>query len=128
MLAGGIGSASAAEWIARGGQVVLADLPSQEETANAFLEAHGGAGVFVPTDTRELADLEAAAEAAKALGTLTCWFNNAGFGQPGDDVPGIREKGLSPELQNMLAVNTCAPSSLSLFALQNCGCHATRSW
>ena len=104
----------------RGGQVVIADLPSQAEAAKAFLDSHGGKGTFVATDTREIGDLEAAAEAAKALGTLTCWFNNAGFGQPGDDVPGIREKGLSPELQNMLAVNTCAPSSLFLFALQSC--------
>ena len=105
--AGGIGSASAAEWIGRGGKVVLADLGSQAGKAAEFLAAHGGAsaGVFLPTDTRRDEDLEACAAAAAALGTLTCWFNNAGFAQDGDDIDGLREVVRHPHPASKAGVN-----------------------
>ena len=45
--AGGIGWASAQEWLACGGQVVIADLPSQAEKAAELVAAHAGAAVFV---------------------------------------------------------------------------------
>ena len=106
--AGGIGWASAQEWIAKGGKVVIADLASQEATFNTKAAGHEASAVFVAVDTRIVEDLERCAEIAAGLGTLTCWFNNAGFGQTGDDVPGIKEHGLSPELRNMLEVNTLA--------------------
>ena len=108
--AGGIGWASALQWMGQGGKVVLADLASQEDNAKQLVEAAnaGDSAVFVAVDTRNVDDLERAAEAAAKLGTLTCWFNNAGFGQPEDDVVSIQKQGMSAALRNMLEVNTVA--------------------
>ena len=106
--AGGIGWASAQEWLRRGGKVVVADLQSQEEKASRLCSAHGGAAVFQAVDTRRAEDLERCAKVAVGLGKLSCWFNNAGFAFPDDDATSIRENGLSPELRNMVVVNMLA--------------------
>ena len=106
--AGGIGWASALEWMAKGGKVVIADLASQEATFAKKAAGHEASAAFVTVDTRVVEDLERCAEVAAGLGTLTCWFNNAGFAYPGDDIDFIKGNGLSPELRNMLEVNTLA--------------------
>ena len=53
----------------------MADLPSQEEKANAQAAAagYGDDVVFEAVDTRQVDDLERCAEVAAGLGTLTCW-------------------------------------------------------
>lgn len=94
--------------MAHGGKVVIADLPSQAEKARGLMAPHSGSVVFVPVDTRKVDDLEVCAKEAANLGTLTCWFNNAGFAQPEDDVESIRKNGMSAALRNMLEVNTVA--------------------
>lgn len=100
--AGGIGWASAQMWMSRGGNVVIADI--QEEVGRELAAAHPGRVVFEPCDTRKREDLERLAVAAKGLGVLTCWFNNAGFGVE-DNVPILKKYGLSDELRNMIDVN-----------------------
>jgi NAD(P)-dependent dehydrogenase (short-subunit alcohol dehydrogenase family) len=97
--------------MALGGRVVLADLASQEGKAAAQVEAACYSSqdvVFVPVDTRRVEDLERCAQVAAQLGSLTCWFNNAGFAMPTDNVASIKANGLAPELRNMLEVNTLA--------------------
>jgi NAD(P)-dependent dehydrogenase (short-subunit alcohol dehydrogenase family) len=103
--------------------VVVADLPSQEEKANAQAAAAGYSDdvVFVAVDTREVDDLERCAEVAAGLGTLTCWFNNAGFAMPTDDIASIQANGLSSELRNMLEVNTLAHINGSGVAMRSFG-------
>eukprot|EP01047_Picozoa_sp_COSAG01_P059467 COSAG01_NODE_7143_length_3332_cov_6.310238_3_plen_263_part_00 len=88
--------------------MVIADLPSQAGKAAVLTRPHGKAAVFVPTDTRSVEDLERLGTVAQGLGRLSCWFNNAGFAQPGDDIASMRERGLSPALRNMIEVNTLA--------------------
>jgi NAD(P)-dependent dehydrogenase (short-subunit alcohol dehydrogenase family) len=82
--AGGIGKASAELWVAEGGKVVACDI--DDEKGEAFAAAYPGKVVYVHCDTRNVDDLEAAAAAADKLGTLTCWFNNAGGGSPIDNI------------------------------------------
>lgn len=109
--AGGIGWASALEWLSLDGKVVLADLPSQQVKAEQLIKEGGFDGtqpsaVFMAVDTRNNSDLESCAATASELGKLTCWFSNAGFALPGDDADAIRVQGVSPELRNMIEVNT----------------------
>lgn len=99
---GGIGWASAKEWMARGGKVVLADIA--EDKGRELVAAHPGKVTFIKCDTRQRQDLEQAAAAALELGELTCWFNNAGFGRP-DAVPILKKNGFTADLRNMLDVN-----------------------
>ena len=87
--AGGIGIASAEMWLEAGGKVVACDI--NDDAGEAFAAAHPGHVVYVHCDTRKVEDLEAAAEEAKKLGTLTCWFNNAGGGSPLDNVKNARK-------------------------------------
>lgn len=109
--------------LALGGRVVLADLASQEGKARAQADAtrHSEDVVFVPVDTRHVEDLERCAEVAAQLGTLTCWFNNAGFAMPTDDIASIKANGLAPELRNMLEVNTLAHINGSGVAMRSFG-------
>lgn len=78
----GIGASIAAELVARGAQVVLADLNHELGTERAeSLSATGpGAAVAVRCDVVSEADVQAAADVATALtGTLDGWVNNAGL-------------------------------------------------
>lgn len=100
--AGGIGWASAKEWLSRGGKVVVADI--QDDVGQGLAAQHAGRVVYVHCDTRRREDLEKAAAAAAELGELTCWFNNAGFGRP-DAIQLLKKKGFSADLKNMVDVN-----------------------
>lgn len=102
---GGIGWSAAQKWLDKGGAVVLADL--QEEQGKALAASRPDV-VFVRCDTRRKEDLERAAEAASRLGTVTCWFNNAGFANPTDSVETLKSNGFTGALRNMLEVNLSA--------------------
>jgi len=99
---GGIGWASAEQWLSRGGKVVIADI--QEKKGHKLAGAHAGKVVFVRCDTRRREDLERAAAAAAELGQLTCWFNNAGFGVE-EGISLLRQEGYTEALRNMIDVN-----------------------
>lgn len=103
---GGIGWASAKEWLARGGKVVIADI--RDDVGQRLAADYSGKVVFVHCDTRRKQDLEAAAAAAAPLGEITCWFNNAGFGLSGDDASALKRSGYSQDLRNMVEVNLSA--------------------
>jgi len=114
---GGIGWASAQEWLALGGKVVIADI--QEDQGRARAASHPDV-TFVPCDTRRRDDLEAVAAAAVKLGDLTCWFNNAGFFRP-DSVDLLQKEGYSADLRNMVDVNLHAHMEGAGVALRNFG-------
>ncbi len=76
----GIGRAAALGFARGGARVVAADVSSAggQETVR-LLEAEGGTGVFVKTDVRVAADVEAmVAAAGERFGRLDFAFNNAG--------------------------------------------------
>eukprot|EP00930_Biecheleria_cincta_P084509 TRINITY_DN73973_c0_g1_i1.p1 TRINITY_DN73973_c0_g1~~TRINITY_DN73973_c0_g1_i1.p1 ORF type:complete len:299 (-),score=44.78 TRINITY_DN73973_c0_g1_i1:13-909(-) len=100
--AGGIGWASAWQWLQHGGKVVLADI--QDDKGENLAASHPGSVLYVQCDTRKREDLENAAAAASKLGQITCWFNNAGFARP-DDINLLRKSGYSHDLRNMVDVN-----------------------
>lgn len=76
----GIGRSAALNFARGGARVVAADVSSAggQETVR-LLEAEGGTGVFVKTDVRAAADVEAmVAAAGERFGRLDFAFNNAG--------------------------------------------------
>lgn len=77
--ASGLGGASAKMWVEQGGSVLIADVNA--ELGEAFAASLGGHARFVHCDVTSEADGQAAIEAAKALGTLTCLINCAGIGK-----------------------------------------------
>mmetsp|Transcript_112505 Transcript_112505/g.195234 ORF Transcript_112505/g.195234 Transcript_112505/m.195234 type:complete len:300 (-) Transcript_112505:67-966(-) len=101
--AGGIGWASAEQWLANGGKVVLGDL--QDDKGQKLAAQHPGSVVYLHCDTRRREDLERLASAAAELGQLTCWFNNAGFAFPRDSTSTLKHDGYTAELRNMIDVN-----------------------
>mmetsp|Transcript_123887 Transcript_123887/g.264058 ORF Transcript_123887/g.264058 Transcript_123887/m.264058 type:complete len:278 (-) Transcript_123887:78-911(-) len=115
--AGGIGKASAELWLGEGGNVVIADI--QKEKGEAFAAEHPGRAVFVYCDTLKRADLEAAAAAAVPLGQLTCWFNNAGYGEPTDHIAALRKTDSIDKLRRMVDVNFNAYVEGTGIALRN---------
>lgn len=79
--ASGLGRATAEALLAGGAQVVLADLPGSpgEQTAQEL----GEGAVFQATDVTDEADVQAAVDAAVALGPLRVVVSCAGIGTPG---------------------------------------------
>jgi NAD(P)-dependent dehydrogenase (short-subunit alcohol dehydrogenase family) len=89
--ASGLGAATARRLFDAGASVVLVDLPGSagdafaaELTASALDPAGGGrTAVFVPADVTDEAQVQAAVEAASALGPLRIVVNCAGIATPG---------------------------------------------
>lgn len=90
--ASGLGAATARRLFDAGASVVLVDLPdSAGDAFAAELSARGGAGVgepankavFVPADVTNEEQVQAAVDAAAALGPLRIVVNCAGIGTPG---------------------------------------------
>jgi len=76
--ASGLGEATVRLLAERGVRVVVADLPSQEERAQALVAGTGGA--FAATDVTSAEQVTAAVEAAGELGPLRVLVNCAGVG------------------------------------------------
>ena len=79
--AGGIGRATAVRLAAEGARLALVDIAAAglEESLGAVKQA-GGEAVTVQADVTRLADVERYAEtAARRLGTVDAFFNNAGI-------------------------------------------------
>jgi len=74
----------------------------------ALVSSYPGKATFVHCDTRQRAHLEAAAEAAHALGQLTCWFNNAGYSEQTDTIPQLRKMDNINALKRMIDINLSA--------------------
>eukprot|EP00418_Pyrodinium_bahamense_P003387 CAMPEP_0179015276 /NCGR_PEP_ID=MMETSP0796-20121207/2703_1 /TAXON_ID=73915 /ORGANISM="Pyrodinium bahamense, Strain pbaha01" /LENGTH=247 /DNA_ID=CAMNT_0020710895 /DNA_START=24 /DNA_END=764 /DNA_ORIENTATION=+ len=115
--AGGIGMASAELWLAEGGSVVLADISDRK--GQEFAARFPGFVTYLHCDTRRRTDLEAAAQAAVKLGDLTCWFNNAGFGDRRDSISDMYESSNIDNLRNMIDVNFSAYVEGTSIALKN---------
>ena len=84
--ASGLGAATARRLFDAGASVVLIDLPSSSgEAFAAELNASGAASkaVFVPADVTDEAQVQAAVDAATALGPLRIVVNCAGVATPG---------------------------------------------
>jgi NAD(P)-dependent dehydrogenase (short-subunit alcohol dehydrogenase family) len=88
--ASGLGAATARRLFDGGASVVLVDLPASagdafaaELTASAPDPASGRTAVFVPADVTDEAQVQAAVDAASALGPLRIVVNCAGIATPG---------------------------------------------
>jgi len=88
--ASGLGAATARRLFDAGASVVLVDLPASagdafaaELTASASASASGRTAVFVPADVTDEAQVQAAVDAATALGPLRVVVNCAGIATPG---------------------------------------------
>ena len=88
--ASGLGAATARRLFDAGASVVLVDLPASagdafaaELTASASDSASGRTAVFVPADVTDEAQVQAAVDAATALGPLRVVVNCAGIATPG---------------------------------------------
>jgi NAD(P)-dependent dehydrogenase (short-subunit alcohol dehydrogenase family) len=88
--ASGLGAATARRLFDGGASVVLVDLPASagdafaaELTASAPDPASGRTAVFVPADVTDEAQVQAAVDAAVALGPLRVVVNCAGIATPG---------------------------------------------
>ncbi len=80
--ASGIGRATAERFAAEGASVVLGDIADGSSVV-AEITREGGEAVFVPTDVRDLGQVEAlVGEALRRYGGLDVIFNNAGVGLP----------------------------------------------
>ncbi|EMY33168.1 Hsd17b10: 3-hydroxyacyl-CoA dehydrogenase type-2 [Arthrobacter crystallopoietes BAB-32] len=79
--ASGLGAATARRLYDGGASVVLVDLP--QSAGAAYAAELGGRAVFVPADVASEAEVQAAVEAAAALGPLRVVVNCAGVGTPG---------------------------------------------
>lgn len=82
--ASGIGRAMALAFTAAGARaIIVADIRDEPReggtTTVDAVRAAGGEAVFVATDVRRAADLEAALAATEAFGGLDIWVNNAGI-------------------------------------------------
>lgn len=100
--ASGLGEATARRLHAEGASVVIADLPSSPgEELTADLGEHVR---FVATDVRDEAQVQAAIDAAKELGTLRVVVNCAGVGAPGR-VVGKRGPLPLEDFQNVININ-----------------------
>jgi NAD(P)-dependent dehydrogenase (short-subunit alcohol dehydrogenase family) len=100
--ASGLGEATARRLHAEGASVVIADLPSSPgEQLTADLGEHVR---FVPADVRDEAQVQAAIDAAKELGTLRVVVNCAGVGTPGR-VVGKRGPLPLEDFQNVININ-----------------------
>lgn len=76
--ASGIGEATARQFVAEGGSVIVADI--QDEPGEKLVADLGDAAMFVRCDVTEEADIAAAVDAAVGRwGRLDLMFNNAGF-------------------------------------------------
>jgi NAD(P)-dependent dehydrogenase (short-subunit alcohol dehydrogenase family) len=76
--ASGIGEATARLFVAEGCLVLIADI--QDEKGERLAEELGGGSLYLHTDVRREADVEAAVSlAVEAFGRLDCMFNNAGI-------------------------------------------------
>ena len=78
--ASGLGLASARQLVAKGGRVVIADLPASpgEQVAREL----GAAARFVPADVTDAAQMEAVFDAAEDFGPLGALVHCAGRGGP----------------------------------------------
>lgn len=100
--ASGLGEATARRLHAEGASVVIADLPSSPgEQLTADLGEHVR---FVAADVRDEAQVQAAIDAAKELGTLRVVVNCAGVGTPGR-VVGKRGPLPLEDFQNVVNIN-----------------------
>lgn len=100
--ASGLGEATARRLHAEGASVVIADLPSSPgEQLTADLGEHVR---FVAADVRDEAQVQAAIDAAKELGTLRVVVNCAGVGTPGR-VVGKRGPLPLEDFQNVIDIN-----------------------
>jgi len=97
--------------------VVIADIA--DEKGQAFAARFPGRATYLHCDTRRREDLEAAAAAAAKLGQLTCWFNNAGFGDRRDSVAHLSKSDTIDHLRNMINVNLSAYVEGTSIALRN---------
>jgi NAD(P)-dependent dehydrogenase (short-subunit alcohol dehydrogenase family) len=100
--ASGLGEATARRLHAEGAHVVIVDLPSSPgETLAADLGEHAQ---FAPADVRDEAQVQAAIDAARELGTLRIAVNCAGVGTPGR-VVGKRGPLALDDFRNVVDIN-----------------------
>jgi NAD(P)-dependent dehydrogenase (short-subunit alcohol dehydrogenase family) len=78
--ASGLGLATADRLLKEGAQVVIVDLPSSHGAAVAA--ARGDAAQFIPADVRDADQVQAAVDAAEAMGPLRILVHCAGRGGP----------------------------------------------
>jgi len=79
--ASGLGAATARRLYDGGARVVVLDLP--QSSGAAFVQELGERAVFAPADVASEPEVQAAVEAAAALGPLRVVVNCAGVGTPG---------------------------------------------
>jgi NAD(P)-dependent dehydrogenase (short-subunit alcohol dehydrogenase family) len=78
---GGLGFATAVEFLRAGARVVIADLPSP--TAEAAVASLGNSAAFVGVDVMNSEQVEQALDLAEEMGTLRVAVNCAGVATPG---------------------------------------------
>lgn len=78
--ASGLGLATVRRLIARGAEVVIADLPTSR--GSEVVSGLGGAAIFVPTDVTDPGAVGAALDVAVGRGRLAIVVNCAGIGPP----------------------------------------------
>lgn len=107
--ASGIGRKICLTLAEHGADIVVADLQSGpreggEPTHERVSSAHDGTGRYVECDVTSTSDLNAAVDAAEALGGVTVMVNNAGISRS-DDFLDITEA----EFEQMMEINAKGP-------------------
>ncbi|MGA1272087.1 MAG: SDR family NAD(P)-dependent oxidoreductase, partial [Burkholderiaceae bacterium] len=77
--ASGLGGASAKMWVDQGGSVLIADVNAA--LGEAFASSLGPKARFMSCDVSSESDAQAAVDAAKTMGSLSCLINCAGIGK-----------------------------------------------
>jgi len=77
--ASGLGGASAKMWVDQGGLVLIADVNAA--LGEAFAHSLGPKARFISCDVSSESDAQAAVDAAKTMGSLSCLINCAGIGK-----------------------------------------------
>jgi len=90
--ASGIGEATARLFVGEGCRVLIADI--QDEKGERLTEELGGDSLYLHTDVRREADVEAAVGLiVEAFGRLDCMFNNAGISGAAGPIESVSVEG-----------------------------------
>ncbi|MFJ7773052.1 SDR family NAD(P)-dependent oxidoreductase [Streptomyces sp. NPDC097107] len=115
--ASGLGRAVAEELLTAGAQVVIADLPTSPGAEVATGLSSCGKAMFAPCDVTDPQAVQAAVDAASALGTLRITVNCAGVATPGKLLS--RHRPLPPEeFERVVRVNLLGTFNVFRLAAQ----------